>query len=75
MQNEIVAKYFYCPVLDAGEITVYACYDSELDHHNRNVSFYDIYDRYGHCLNEGAPFYRFPSWQEIFDHYYMPTVN
>lgn len=75
MESEIVAKYYFCPINDVGEVTVYAYYESSLDMQNRNVSHYDIYDKYGRCMNEGDPFYQFPTWETIFDEYYMPTVN
>jgi hypothetical protein len=38
----------------------------------RKVSFYDVYnDKTGLCVNEGDPFYGFPTWQEVFDNYYQ----
>jgi len=71
IMNELVATYHYCPINHNGEIRVYACYDSDLDMQNRNVDFYDIYNKNGVCLNEGDPFYHFPTWQEVFDDYYQ----
>ena len=36
---------------------------------------YGVYDKKGNCVNEGNPFYQFPTWQEVFDSYYMEQVN
>ena len=74
--NEHVATYIYDLTIKAayGVYDIYACYDSDLDYHNRNVSFYDVYDKNGVCVNEGDPFYQFPKWEEIFEDYYKPNV-
>lgn len=53
---------------------VYACYDSIEDFDNRKVLFYDLYDCDGNCVNEGDPFYEMPSWREIYEFYWLPTV-
>jgi hypothetical protein len=45
------------------------------DRDNRNVSCYDIYDKIGDCLNEDDPWYEIPTWQEVFDTYYLEHVN
>jgi|LakMenEpi03Aug12_release.lakeMendotaPanAssembly.Ray.scaffolds.fasta_scaffold452238_2 hypothetical protein len=66
--NERVAIY----VMDDAEFSVYACYDSWDDMDNRDVSFYDVYnDKTGECVNEGDPFYEFPTWKQVFDNYYQ----
>jgi hypothetical protein len=66
--NERVATY----IMDDIEFSVYACYDSLRDMDNRSVAFYDVYsDKTGECVNEGDPFYDFPTWQEVFDNYYQ----
>lgn len=72
--NEHVATYYYDMQADHGVFEVYACYASKKDMDNRNVDFYDVYDKKGVCVNEGDPFYTFPKWQQIFDNYYMPHV-
>jgi len=65
--NERVAIY----VMDDVEFSVFACYDSLNDMDSRTVAFYDVYnDKTGVCVNEGDPFYKFPTWQEVFDNYY-----
>lgn len=70
--NERVATY----VMDDVEFSVYACYDSSRDMDDRRVSFYDVYnDRTGECVNEGYPFYEFPSWRWVFDNYYSPQAR
>jgi hypothetical protein len=72
--NEHVATYIYDENQPYGVYDIYACYESKRDHDNRNVSFYDIYDKNGECVNEGNPFYTFPKWDEIFQKYYHPNV-
>jgi hypothetical protein len=65
--NERVATY----VMDDVSFDIMACYDSWSDMDNRNVSFYDVYNnKTGQCMNEGDPFYEFPTWQDIFSNYY-----
>ena len=65
--NERVATY----IMDDVQYDVYACYDSERDMDTRNVSFYDVYNaNTGRCVNEGDPYYEFPTWQNVFDNYY-----
>lgn len=74
MLEEHVATYIYDDRLSYGVYEVYAYYDSIRDRDNRNVSHYDIFDKNGVCVNEGSPYYSFPSWQEVFNHHYMPNV-
>jgi hypothetical protein len=65
--NELVATY----VMDDVLYDVFACYDSFDDMDTRNVSFYDVYNqKTGACVNEGDPFYEFPTWDDIFSNYY-----
>ena len=73
--TEVVAKYIYDDSVDYGFYRVFACYDSLNEYDKRKVSFYDIYDSHGNCVNEGEPFYSFPSWQEIYECYWLPTVQ
>ena len=71
MNEEHVATYIY----DHSAYDVYAVYDTIADRDSRDVSFYDVYDKNGNCVNEGEPFYEFPTWREVFDSYYMERVN
>jgi hypothetical protein len=65
--NERVATY----VMDDVSYDVFACYDSWADMDTRNESFYDVYNqKTGACVNEGDPFYEFPTWDDIFSNYY-----
>lgn len=73
--TENVASYIYEPNVDYGIYNVFACYDSMEDYDKRKVSFYDVYDNSGVCVNEGEPFYEFPSWQDIYDYYYLPSIR
>jgi hypothetical protein len=74
MTNEHVATYYFDMQMEHGVFDIYACYDSANDYRDRNVSFYDVYDKAGTCVNEGEPFYQFPEWQEIYDKYYQPQL-
>lgn len=66
--NELVATY----IMDDVSYDVYAYYDSMRDMDSRDISFYDVYNNLtGECVNEGDPFYDFPTWQEVFDNYYQ----
>lgn len=73
--NELVATYIYDPSVDYGSYSVYACYNNMQDYDNRVVEFYDLYDKSGICVNEGEPFYDMPSWKEIFEYYWLPTIR
>ena len=73
--DESVASYIYEPNVDYGIYTVFACYDSVEDYENRKVSFYDVYDNSGLCVNEGEPFYELPTWKQIYEFYYLPSIR
>lgn len=72
MNNEVLATYYYDHASNKPNsvFEVVACYDSWEDYDNRNVSSYDIFDKTGFCVNEGDPFYSFPTWDFIRVHYY-----
>ena len=72
--NELVATYIYDNTVTYGSYNVYACYDSITDYDNRKVAFYDVYNS-GFCVNEGEPFYEMPSWQDIYDYHWLPSVR
>lgn len=68
--NERVATY----IMDDIQYGIYACYETLRDMDKRKVDFYDVYnDKTGECVNEGDPFYTFPTWKEVFDNYYSPA--
>ena len=73
--TEQVASYIYDKNISYGIYNVFACYNSLEDYDNRKVDFYDIYDNSGLCANEGEPFYEFPSWDEIYIDYYLPSIR
>ena len=73
--NELVAKYVYDNYVGYGFYKVFACYDSMEDYDSRKVSFYDVYDSDGNCVNEGEPFYEMPSWKEIYEYYWLPLIR
>jgi len=74
MNEEHIATYIYDPRLDYGVYEIYAVYETHPDRDKRNVSWYDIYDKNGECVNEGDPLYQMPTWQDVFDKYYMLNV-
>lgn len=73
--TEQVASYIYDRTVPYGIYNVFACYASLDDYDKRKVDFYDVYEDSGLCVNEGEPYYNMPSWQEIFEHYYLPSVQ
>ena len=75
IMNEQVASYIYDKTVSYGKYNIFACYDSLEDYDNRNVSFYDVYDDSGLCVNEGEPFWSMPSWNLIYEAYYLPTIR
>lgn len=75
MTDEHIATYIYDERLDHGVYEIYANYETPRDISNRNVSWYDIYDKNGVCVNEGNPYYTMPTWQHVFDAYYLENVN
>jgi hypothetical protein len=72
MNNEIIATYYYDNV---SAFDAVACYDSWKDYDNRKVSFYDIFDKDGLCVNEGDPIYSLPTWDFVRVHYYKRQLS
>lgn len=75
MNDEHIATYLYDAEHDDGVYEVYAIYDSWSDRDDRKISFYDVFNKKGICVNEGDPFYSLPSWQDIYDLYYSKITN
>lgn len=73
--SEQAASYIYDRSVPYGIYNVFACYNSLDDYDDRKVDFYDVYDDSGLCVNEGEPFYKFPTWQQIYDYYYLPSIR
>lgn len=65
MGNQHLATYHYHGLaVGSTRVDVYGCWSSETP--DGAFDFYDIYDaESGSCLNEGAPLYSFPSWQQV----------
>lgn len=76
MNSEIVAIYHYTNKPDStrSSFEILACYDSWEDYDKRNVSHYDIYNKFGVCVNEGDPWYELPSWHNVAK-YYRSSIN
>ena len=65
---EQVATYYYSPEVS---FNIFACYDSLENYDNREVDFYDVYAENGECVNEGEPYFEFPSWDDIYNNHYV----
>lgn len=63
MGSELVATFY----IDQNKYDLWAYYDCMSDYDSRKVSYYDLFDEDGSCLNEGDPYYKFPSYDEVFD--------
>ena len=72
--SEQVASYIYDRTVTYGIYNVFACYASIEDYDKRNVDFYDVYEDSGLCVNEGEPYYTMPTWEDVYQHYYLPSV-
>jgi hypothetical protein len=75
MAEEHVATYIYDPRLDYGVYEIHAVYETSGDRNRRNVSWYNIYNKSGICINDNDPWYEMPTWQQVFDKHYMLAVN
>lgn len=75
LMTEQVASYIYDKNVEFGTYNVFACYSSMEDYDARKVDFYDVYETNGLCVNEGDPFYEMPSWKDIYEYYWLPTVR
>lgn len=72
--NELVAVYIYDLSVEYSKYSVYACYNNINDYDDRKVSFYDVYQD-NECVNEGEPFYEMPSWNDIYEYYWLPLIR
>lgn len=72
--NEQVATYYYDMQADYGVYDIYAIYDTEKDFCERNVSYYEVYNKNGTCMNEGYPLYSFPTFLFVKVEYYDPNL-
>lgn len=61
MGNQEIANYY----ISNKKYYIYGCWDKETP--ENQFDFYDVYDEKGICLNEGNPFWEFPSWQDMVD--------
>ena len=63
MGSELVCVFF----VDSAKYYLWAYYDCMNDYDNHKVGYYDLFDENGSCLNEGDPYYEFPSYKDIYD--------
>lgn len=68
--TEHIATYYY-DNNGAGQETyeIMAIYDSVDEYARRKPSYYEIYDKSGSCLNEGAPLYEMPQYTFLYERY------
>ena len=59
MGNQTLARFS----INREFFDIVGCWDKDTP--DNQFDFYDIYDEGGICLNEGCPFYTFPSWFEL----------
>ena len=68
MGNELIAKYY----IFGKEYRIFGCWDKETL--ENEFDFYDVYNKSGICVNEGEPFWEFPTYNELRE-YIEEVVN
>ena len=68
MGNELKATYYIL----GKQYSIIGCWDKETP--KNEFDFYDVYDKDGTCINEGEPFYEFPTYAELRE-YIEEVVN
>lgn len=73
MREELLATYYYegAIEMDNTVFEVVAYYDSMEDYDNRTVSYYDVFDKAGNCVNEGEPLTAMPTWDFVRSYFYQ----
>ena len=75
MREELLATYYYDHNDIAEDIytvfEVVAYYDSVEDYDSRTVSYYDVFDKAGNCMNEGEPLTAMPTWDFVRSYFYQ----
>jgi len=59
MGNENIAIYY----IFGKKYYIIGCWDNDTP--KNKFDFYDVDDENGNCINEGNPFYNFPSYNEL----------
>lgn len=63
MDDQLVATFYYDG--DIPEVNIFGV-PNDIPTESDPFNFYDAYDSAnGECLNEGSPFYEFPTWLEV----------
>ena len=57
--NETIGNY----LINHQRIDIVGCWDNETP--ENEYDFFDLYNENGICLNEGDPFYEFPTWADV----------
>ena len=68
MGNELKATYYIL----GRKYNIFGCWDKETPEYE--FDFYDVHDEHGTCINEGEPFWEFPSYDELRE-YVQEVVN
>lgn len=72
MREELIATYYYGSVVEMNDtlFEVVAYYDTAEDYKNRTVSYYDVLDKAGRCMNKGESLTAMPTWDFVRSHFY-----
>ena len=68
MGNELKATYYIL----GKTYNIFGCWDNETP--ENEFDFYDVCEKDGTCINEGEPFYQFPTYDELRE-YIEKVVN
>ena len=60
--NEELAIYYFQN--GHRKIHIYGCWDKET---KEAFDFFDLVEDNGQTINEGSPFYAWPTWEEVLD--------
>ncbi|MFM9151721.1 MAG: hypothetical protein ACKOPU_05550 [Candidatus Planktophila sp.] len=72
--TEQVATYYYDMNAPYGVYEIFAVYDTDKDFCERNVSYYEVYNKDGICMNEGYALHAFPAFDFVKMHFYDPNL-
>jgi len=69
MGNQLMAQYYVL----GNVYNIYGRWDKETPEYE--FDFYDIFNEQGYCINEGNPFYTFPSWKKVYEYVEKNNIN
>lgn len=71
---EKVASYIFDDSVDYGTVHVMASYPNRAAYEARQVGFYFFHDHNGDVLLADESYHEMPSWQDVYEFYWLPTV-